>query len=168
VAALAEGLLPFAMTRRAQVSVEHIVTLLRGPEAAANLPPMRDKLHSGAMLMAMSDGQPRVSLTPDGAAGQRPAGSAPEERSNPYAQTMVSPQGEHASRMAQTSPSVQMSNAAQALPPQAARTTASTTLPWIFACVLVIVGGLLAAFALSSRAHAPAGATPVPAAAPGK
>jgi tRNA A-37 threonylcarbamoyl transferase component Bud32 len=52
VAALAEALLPLATTRRAHVAVENIVTMIRGAQAAAALPPMRPNMVSGHMLMA--------------------------------------------------------------------------------------------------------------------
>ena len=72
VAALAEGLLPFATTRRAHVSVEHIVTLLRGAQAAAQLPPMRAQFQSVPLL------------------GLAEATSGVQERSSAYAQTLIS------------------------------------------------------------------------------
>jgi serine/threonine-protein kinase len=128
VAALAEGLLPFANTRRAQVSVEHIVTLLRGAQAVANLPPMRAPMQSGAMLMeAMRDA---------------PAVIAPKETSNPYAQTVASPPQEDArQRMAQMQPTVAA--------PLAARPMAIVILAWLFAAVVLMALGVLVASFLS-------------------
>ncbi len=73
VAAFAEGLLPFATTRRAHVSVEHIVTVMRGASAAANLPAMRAPMRSGASLLE-SASEGRI---------------AAREPSNAYAETAV-------------------------------------------------------------------------------
>jgi serine/threonine-protein kinase len=154
VAALAEGLLPFAANRRAQVSVEHIVTLIRGAAAAAALPPMRPAMQSGANFFGdrLSDVPGGVQLTT-------------KEPSNPFQQTIVSPQppmgaapatpapqapaAHHAeSRYAQTSPGqVQM---------QAAAKSNSAMWQWVIAGVLVLVGIGLAVAGLASRSQAPA------------
>jgi serine/threonine-protein kinase len=136
VAALAEGLLPFATTRRAQVSVEHIVTLMRGPQAAQNLPPMRAPMQSGAMLMdALGDGSARPS----------------REISNPYAQTAIAapppatpapPPVDDRQRMVQTQP-------AAAAAPSTAKPMAIAIAAWLFAAVVLMALGVLVASFLS-------------------
>ncbi len=148
VAALAEGLLPFATTRRAQVAVEHIVTLLRGPGAAANLPPMRAPMQSGANFLMDA----RTSSLPHQPSASQPAGT-PHEGSNPYAQTVMhsgpnepsraSAPASEPNRMAQTQPAARVMAPAQKAPIAA----------WIFAAVLVLVGGVLAAVAIATRSH---------------
>jgi serine/threonine-protein kinase len=149
VAALAEGLLPFATTRRAHVAVEHIVTLLRGQHAASQLPPMRQKLQSGAMLMGAME-----SVIPPAPGTFVPPGTP--EGSNPYAQTMVSPPApppgppqamthDRANdRMAQTQPGSRGKSKPSAL-----------VVLWIVAGVFVIVGGLIAAMGMGSHTDAP-------------
>ncbi len=177
VAALAEGLLPFATTRRAHVAVEHIVTMLRGAAAAANLPPMRGSLPSGAFMEGRASSQQLAGLAQEGSNphGQRISGlpreasnpqgqrisSMPREGSNPYAQTVASPQAEpprlapaEPNRMAQTQPATGASNA----PPVAA---------WIFAAVSLLVLGALA-FAFANRPHDPPQSKPAAATAPAK
>ncbi len=151
VAALAEGLLPFAATRRAQVSVEHIVTLLRGAQYAANLPPMRAQFQSGPLLMDRVSGPP---LAPIGqsssgvsgaphASGSNPAAAnvVAQEKSNPYAQTQVS---QEPSSPAASAPAAAMAPAAVAKP-------ASSSMPWITVGVVVLLLGLFAAFRIVTQ-----------------
>ena len=169
VAALAEGLLPFATTRRAQVSVEHIVSLIRGQAAVANLPPMRERLPSGAGLSALGLADPgRVS-------------GHPKDASNPYARTMASagenersaqtgPPAARAERMAITGPPGPPDRMAQTTPGLQQRSPASP-LPWVVAGTLIVVGIMLAFFGIaSSKAHdtppKPAATATVPAPAP--
>ncbi len=150
VAALAESLLPFAANRRAHVSVEHIVTLIRGPQAAANLPPMRSQLQSGASFQV-----DRLSEVPGGVQ------VTTKEPSNPFQQTIVSvnppapaPSAPAVaqpaeSRYAQTSPGQLQTHAAS---------SKSSMLQWVIAALLVLVGiGLaVAGFASRSQGQAPA------------
>lgn len=140
VAALAQALLPFATTRRAQVSVEHIVTLLRGAQAAEQLPPMRAKLPSGTMPLGE-----RSSAIPGG-------GVTSHEGSNPYARTMVSTPGPGAPQT-YGQPAVYSvpSPVGQPAAPAAAPAR-SSVVPWIAAGVAVLVGGALA-WAGLSRTH---------------
>jgi serine/threonine-protein kinase len=149
VAALAEGLLPLATTRRAQVSVEHIVTLIRGAQAAAQLPPMRAQFQSGPMLL-----MDRVSGVPGGPpnAGVRtpaPPGPAPAERSNPYAQTQVSQEPSGSGARAVAAPN-QTAPAANASP-------SSTKALLVTISVVVLLLGLLAAYRIMTRDAEPGG-----------
>ena len=161
VAALAEGLLPFATTRRAQVSVEQIVTLLRGAQAAANLPPMREKNAVGGALFMGAASEP---APPSGRAGQArgvepvrpddglPPGEPVQRASVPGAP----PPG--ADRMSNTPPPANLARerSAQTGPPTNMPQTATpgpAMVPWIVAGVLVVAGLALAAFGLGARAH---------------
>jgi eukaryotic-like serine/threonine-protein kinase len=172
VAALAEGLLPFATTRRAHVSVEHIVTLLRGPQAAARLAPMRAQFQS-APLLAMTE-----------------ASSGVQERSNPYAQTLISQEpsprtsGSHSSAaqappapptlisgapVAAIAPIALMASGAPAVPTksasQAASRTGSRAMLWLTVGTVVLLLALFAAYRVLTRDAAPAPKAAVPAAA---
>jgi serine/threonine protein kinase len=164
VAALAEGLLPLATTRRAQVSVEHIVTLIRGAQAAAQLPPMRAQFQSGPLLMDRVSGLPvaPVGASPSnsGVRGQVPATPPPAaEKSNPYAQTQVSqdPSGPSAAR-AVAAPAALAPN--QAAP--AAKASSPTAL-LVTIGVVVLLLGMLAAYRIMARDADPV-PKPVPAA----
>jgi serine/threonine-protein kinase len=154
VAALAEGLLPFAANRRAHVSVEHIVTLIRGPQAAANLPPMRSQLQS-----APSFQMDRLSEVPGGGVQV-----TTKEPSNPFQQTMVST---NPPAPAQAAPAVLQAPAPQAADSRYAQTspgqlqaqaaaTKSSMLQWVIAGVLVLVGIGLAVAGFASRSQGPA------------
>jgi serine/threonine protein kinase len=161
VAALAEGLLPFATTRRAQVSVEHIVTLLRGPGAAANLPPMRAQFQSGPLLMDRVSGPP---MAPIGHSSSGVLNVA--DRSNPYAQTLVS-QEASGPRPASAAVPAEASRPTAANAPAAPVKSASSAMPWITVGVVVLLLGLLAAFRIvtqqSEVAPKAAPAAPAPA-----
>ena len=149
VAALAEGLLPFATTRRAQVSVEHIVALLRGPQAAANLPPMRGQLPSGLLLSDRLSGTP----APRGSGVHASAPSAPaspavrdaQQTSNPYAQTQALVEAPTAAGV----------NAYAAPAPalgQLARTPASPArLLWVTIGLVIVLLGLFAVYRVTVR-----------------
>jgi serine/threonine protein kinase len=166
VAALAEGLLPFATTRRAQVSVEHIVTLLKGVAAAANLPPMRDRLQSGAMLLERMSSASAIPL-------------AGNEHSNAFAQTLMSPPD-----TARNPGPAAVAAPVPVAPPQPARVappadasvarpgalvkTGSSVTPWIAVGLVVVLAGLvLAALGLAHSHDAPRPAS-IAAPAPGR
>lgn len=157
VAALAEGLLPFASNRRAHVSVEHIVTLIRGAQAAAALPPMRASMQSGASFM--SD---RLSEVPGGVQ------VTTKEPSNPFQQTIVSPQGTAPSQpaAAQAAPAPPAdSRFAQTTPGQAQIQAAnrSSMVQWVIAGVLILLGIVAVGWGFASRSQGPA-PKPTPAA----
>ncbi len=159
VAALAEGLLPFASNRRAQVSVEHVVSLLRGPGAVANLPPMRDKMPSGVGLGHVD--------------GKRGSGGAPKEQSNPYARTMASaPDGNAmaAGHGPNTPPPHAADRMVQTVPGHQQARAPASPVPWVIAGTLIVVGIMLAFFTfVSSKQHETAPTTkPVAPAAPAK
>jgi eukaryotic-like serine/threonine-protein kinase len=159
VAALAEGLLPFATTRRAQVSVEHIVTLLRGAGAVANLPPMRAQFQSGPLLMD------RVSGPPVAPIGHSQSGvKVSADKSNPYAQTLVSQEGSSPRAGSQPVPA-DASRLTAASAPAAPVKPASSAMAWITVGVVVLLLGLLAAFRIVTQNSdsAPKGAPTAPA-----
>jgi serine/threonine-protein kinase len=142
VAALAEGLLPFATTRRAHVAVEHIVALLRGAQAVAALPPMREKLQSGALILGAMD---RASAPAPAPVASAMGANVAKEGSNPYAQTQVSapdPDEVQRQRMAQTSPSANLAPAG-AVPAPAQK---APVMQWVIMSIAVVVLGLAAAF----------------------
>jgi len=158
VAALAEGLLPFATTRRAQVSVEHIVTLLRGQHAVANLPPMRAQFQSGPLLMDRVSSGPPLAGVAQSSSGLNAAAPL-KEKSNPYAQTLVSQEA-----------SGSQPAAAMARPNTATVVTAkapSSAVAWmITAGVVILLLGLLVAYRVTSQADStqkPAPTAPAPA-----
>ena len=176
VAALAEGLLPFATTRRAHVAVEHIVTLLRGPAAAANLPPMRAPMQSSPMfndgrasVPQQATGAPQEGSNPYGQRisglpqegsnphGQRISG-VPQEGSNPYARTVVSPPEEHRpSAPMAASPNhapapVQEPNRMAQTHPAARAAQKPPIAAWVFAVVSILVLGALV-FVFVTRPH---------------
>ena len=159
VAALAEGLLPLATTRRAQVSVEHIVTLLRGSQAVAQLPPMRAQFQSGPLLMDRVSGPPvaPVAASPSNS-GVKNVGGA-HAQSNPYARTLVSqdPAAPAAASPAPGGPNNPLAPAGTAKAPPMAL--------WVTIGVVVLLLGVLAAYRILARDAGPA-PKPVPAATP--
>jgi serine/threonine protein kinase len=174
VAALAEGLLPLATTRRAQVSVEHIVTLLRGSQAAAQLPPMRAQFQSGPLLMDRVSGAPQppfmeaarqgspimeaarqgspIGTSPSNSGVRGSSAPRPPESSNPYAQTQVSPVPPGSSAPAALAAPNQAANAAKA---------SSATALLVTIGVVVLLLGILAAYRIMARDGDPA-QKPVP------
>jgi serine/threonine-protein kinase len=154
VAALAEGLLPFAANRRAHVSVEHIVTLVRGAQAAANLPPMRAQLQSAPNFQ-----MDRLSEVPGGVQ------VTTKEPSNPFQQTVVSVNpatpavAAHAVPQAPGSQPAADSRYAQTSPGQLqtqAAASKSATVQWVVAALLVALGIGLATWGFVSRSQGPA------------
>jgi serine/threonine-protein kinase len=158
VAALAEGLLPFATTRRAQVSVEHIVTLLRGSQAAAALPPMRAQFQSGPMLL-----MDRMSGVPLGAASPSNSGvNNTQEKSNPYAQTALS-SGPPAPA-APSAPAAAPAPPAPAPPAATVPAQGSSKMPFIAIGVVVLILALFAAFRIATQGGDDSSPKPSPAA----
>ncbi len=171
VAALAEGLLPFATTRRAHVSVEHIVTLLRGSQAAANLPPMRAQFQSGPLLMDRVSGPPGGGgMSNANASGSHLAQSAhaAHDKSNPYAQTLATAGAPPPASPAAVLPTARL-DAPMPNTPGAAPVPGLASVPgpggaaamakppsaqmmlWLTVGVVVLLLGLLAAFRIMTR-----------------